>query len=673
MRPLRRASFAPFLSKQPWICSDCCKRLTRSDSRFLSFSKSSRSRVATQLVVEHAEDEPAQANRELTSRLQDTPDEHPSNPIVRGKRQHQPSSPLKNFLLARLQEGNKTESSLNGDKYGFLECLQKGTPTEVYAAVVEAKGDQQLLRSISLQTWTEILRRIDSRTIDLYKDLPSVIITSKGFGRPNLQLEQISQQTLDMLSDVVGIRRAAGIALDLPSYRILLQHGARTANAGASKAVWNDMLHDQIMPDLECFNARMQAIIAQASITIWEVRPKYYEETLQDTMKWSLSFEVEELIEVMSKQYKIQPDTTSYVALFAAYCIEGKLKAADELLAHVWGFGHTAISTDEKFESKFYFPPNHPLCPTKELMSTVADLFGFRNRLLLASRLIHHISDKYSIAPGRRVVFALTHWTYFHARMSGRKAKVQGQIKGPNPGIPLAYLKLPRLYRMLSSQGLTRDDPLLMHLLLLNSRGLHPRGLEAFKDHLKVGMELVSKQARRSQKSTRQLLNVTGLPPGLASIETRRERAHMDLLNKRSRDLRQAYIYRWLRVAISGGIPDSARLSPQEKAAELDRQLRGIPHLVGLFRNYLPSWVRYPTPTGYVVIHAGVGTGPRGRRQLQLDAFARRRLRWMVFDRKWRKDFRKRQSRNEELSMLPEDDTEAVEQSLQHGKKSAPQ
>lgn len=603
MNYVREISRAGLVQSESWICSRCITNHTTRRKRTYKTSDHTQQSLSTRNLEtpQLPGDEiylPRAPSLQDVNRKGQSLSRNPES--VEEQPQSAPSfPPFKAYLLARRNQRTETQPRQTRDPYGILDALKEGELQSLVCALADARQDPWLLRGIPDTTWHEILRSFDPSKwiLQRFRTLPNLM--NKNLRKATHRSASVAHRLVRSLSRVVGIRKELGKVPDLATYRILLAWAVKVGNARISKAIWNDMMEDGVHPDLECFNARMEAIVSEADATVKNKSVRERSRSESNPVVGA-SKEVQLLHQSMLQDYDIAPDETSYCALLTALCCEGDAGGGLDLLSSVWKLDIVSVVTGlqnaVEVESRA-FPHGHPLRPTKKLLSTIADNLGYSNRTLDALRLVTFLSKQYHIPIDSHIKLSLLHWTYYHARIEG------GEWKKEYHGIPDAYWKLPALFESFQEVGSHSIDEQMVHLLLRNARRLHRTGKEELLQFLSIGDALLARQKDSTRQRTLALQMFRKQLSGTISKSRSEAHHHRQFLKQTiSNEITRAYMRQWLKEILRGGPPDSIPLSPERAAEIADWRLRDIPVIISRYRRLCPTEIRYWVPGGEVII-----------------------------------------------------------------------
>ena len=507
--------------------------------------------------------------------------------------------PFKSFLFAQNSRRSTPSESKDNDPYGLSSSIKYGTYNDVYRALEASREDLKFVQTIPNTAWHELFRSFDpSKSISHFPRPPPSLI-NKALRRVARSSAGKAQRLQVLLSNIMGLRRELGVKPDARIYTMILHWAAKLAHNQVSAAIWVDMTEDGIQPNLDCFNARMEAMVGEAS-AIYKNRPVRPQRGKKPEVLPNLSLEIEELHRRMLTEHGITPDETSYCALLTAYCCEGNVRAAANLLSQIWDVELDSMVDTQQMQGSNYtekFPPGHPMRPSEKLLFTIADNFGSCNRAVAALRVIQFLSEQYQIHVDPRIKLTLMHWSYYWARKLGREWKREYY------GIPELYSHLPDLFKNLQYESMHGIDEKVIHLLLRNTRGLRQAGSEEFKRYLQLGEAMLARNVNSKRRRNAIVRRIRRNPHGFIEksksvVRARRLLKHQEETTAVTR----AYMRLWLAETLQTVPPDSFPLTPERAAEITEWQVRGIPDIIQRYSQICPFTLKYLVPGGMVCL-----------------------------------------------------------------------
>ena len=588
-------------SKERWVCSACGSRQRINAPSIGNFDHTRRYHVSAVRHVDTAavssveERNGTQASSNLTGVNSRAPlsfkqSVHANRP-----------KPFPAFLAEQYSKPPPSPRPSPHDPYKFLWSLRYGKPSEVSAAVERVVQDQDFLQSLPQTTWSEAIRRLDPRRwIDVHSPQP-VYLNNSGFRKARTGAVLSRKNLINVLSEIVSLRRQAGLDLTLTDYRMLLQYGAYMKDFDLVQATWADLKSENLHPDVTCFNALMEATLVGSESGLKHFVDKRLlktqlgkEEPHQPT---NHAGEIRRIHSEMIHEYGLSPSTTSYCHLMTAFCRDGDFKQATDVFANVWGFDADVIRSGDVISHVSNLEPGDPLYPTTEMLYTIAETFGYHGRILSALRLVDFISQHYNVPVRSRVSDSLLYWTSFHSHEEGKAWKKEFI------GMPPVYQKPAQVFSMLQSQRMAGLNQRTLPVLIASLRGQRMTGREDVLNLVYAGASILAGQVQASRVHLRALrraeMHLPGRVPDPGEITRHRRRLEQVLAEKY---IMRAYMTTWLSNAIEGGVPASMPLDEERDEHLTDWRIRGIPNIIEKYRDLIPHELRYQVPTGVINI-----------------------------------------------------------------------
>lgn len=576
---------------------------------------------------------------------------------------------IRAFIKRELSTSPVLDFRGSRDPFGLFRSLQDGTPLQTARILQHAQFDQEYLRSIPGATWTEILRSFSPRKwTEKSHRYERLFIAEEEVDDKGRSPDEINSMTAvkSALSQVLSVRRSAGIPLVLADYRVLLQHARLLESPNMARAMMDDMKRREIEPDLACWNSLLFTLFEGYDerlrwMRIHDRQPmRQNKDTDKALGRTGLINDLRPIFDEMLRQPSIRLDTASYCLYMRALARADDMDAVHTTLRNVWGLDIGAL--DE-------FLPDamsklDAARPNNTLFNTIADIFGMRDEVDTASRLIAAISDGFDMRIPASAWRTLLFWAWVHARRRQndlrarrRRAKearaeeekskffqpaVVPEMETESPAEPLE--ELDKLYKELESEGGRRVALQMqaLNIMFFNNLGRKLVGKEAFTapltesrpmllqfqlEHRKAAHAANSLLARGNSSPFRSHERVTnaGAVPVLGSSALSRsvqDRARLQVHSNRK------FLERWTRRAIQHRVPAAyiENADAEEQKRIVDWQLRGVPDLIKKSVALLPQHLKYQVPGGIVTLMAGKSIEDRRLAHiLELEALEQRK------------------------------------------------
>ncbi|MCJ1298955.1 hypothetical protein MMC08_001746 [Hypocenomyce scalaris] len=513
-------------------------------------------------------------------------------------------------LQSAAENGGSDPDSIGEAKQDVLDALRNGDPEKLLHAFQRASVDQTYVGSIPATTFMEILRILDPKVfIDPYKKVHRDLHPGHVQQLGAEQFKDIFLRFMNSIRDMIRKRRAAGYKLGIGEYRFILNCIRSGGNSQAAKAVWNDMLDAGIEPDTPCYNHYFEALCwtnAYDPVEREKMRFIPYHMSMrlpvkrgQRRRKGFQGYSTgdtglrQEMVQLFSNmvQTGIMADEKTFCLLMTAMAREGDLVGPKSILKKVWDVDVEALLSDDgnATRSVEILPPTSPVYPSKELLFTVAHIFGSNNEIPIALRVVDHISHKYSLSIGREVWAELLEWTFVLASRRYGARKSDGAQLGQLP-----RQSVESLWNTMVSEPYNIMPTMPMYNRLI--RNLSSREmLDAMLSKMREGRRRWMLQRARSNRRILRLHQAEADRSHAAkfgtSIEAMRKEVRLQMLYE-ARDF--AMVRRWVRLLFAG-----RRWVWGADRKGLGWELRGLP-------SAMKEWQRFKPRKGFAYsAHAG--------------------------------------------------------------------
>lgn len=352
------------------------------------------------------------------------------------------------------EDGLSDPDAIAEAKRDVLDALHHKDPEKLLRAFQLASVDETYVGSIPATTFREILRMLDPETfVDPYKrvlrDLRPHHVQQLGAK----QLQDIFEKYVNVMTDIMRKRGAAGFKMGIGEYKCILNCVRSGGDGEAARAVWKNMLKDGIKPDTICYNLYFEALCwsnAFDPVEREKLRVIPYHMSMRRPVQWGqqrrqgfrgyLVGDIgikQEVIKLFSNMVKmgIVADETTFCLLMTAMAREGDLVGPKSILKKVWNVDVEILLSqdDNAMQSAEFLPTTSPVYPSKQLLFTIAHIFGSNNDIPTALRVVDHISRKFSISIPREVWDQLLEWTFVLASRRHGDRKSDGAQLGQLP------------------------------------------------------------------------------------------------------------------------------------------------------------------------------------------------------------------------------------------------
>ena len=471
-------------------------------------------------------------------------------------------------------------------------------------------NDLEFIRAISSDTMSEILVVLEPRnTIDKLASAHVELseATRKVMGMAPMQ--RVAYEYSLLVSEVVAIRRSAGIGLTLPDYVILLRAARDLGKPGMSRAVWKSLQLDNHVPDTVCYNYYMAGRILSrmhAASSRHKLRIIPFHMLARKAPNLGENFRAfrvgsrglkEQVMAIFREMLSngATADQESFRLVMTAAAHEGDMSTVKSVLRKVWNINVDAMlaGTAENDMAPKELSKYSSLHPNSDLLFTIAHAFAINNDIPTALRLVDFVARSYDLTIEQETWAHLFEWTFVLAvPRTGSKANTDGTKIGQLPlqsvmnlwdtmtGAPYFVQPTMGMYNHLIKNLFYRDmSPKIMEKMtegrrLYNDSVAHARKLWYKLEHLAT----VSRQHghHRADGESMELL--------------RREWEYAELVRKRN----LFWCKRWLRLLL-GSLRASMTI---EQSGEVAHRI--IPRLIWDWQAMAPTRLKYETATGLV-------------------------------------------------------------------------
>jgi hypothetical protein len=295
---------------------------------------------------------------------------------------------------------------------------------------VAVDNNLDFIRSLPENTFTEVLAHLQPKN-DLSKAIMPYSRLSPAMVQ-QLQLPTAYDLIRGHLLDAVQIldhRKRSGKTLSVVDYSLVLGFARWTGLKDAADTFWKSMQADDIVPDLNCYNNYLGAIVSnlrhdpdirhtrrmttfrKEARSVPNPGPRYAAYRFgAGGIKENVMMLHREMLEI-----DIVPNEETFRLLILGVGREGNLDTVKKLLRQVWSIDVDAIVDGREeghSERGLGISPTSPLYPTPFLIYAVAHGFGINNEIPTALRLVDHISQTYQVQVFDYVWHELLDWTF---------------------------------------------------------------------------------------------------------------------------------------------------------------------------------------------------------------------------------------------------------------------
>ena len=312
-----------------------------------------------------------------------------------------------------------------------LQALRAGNAIDLLQAFVEASQYSSFLETLPPTTYLEILRTIQSQ--DSLSEIRTLCrsfrISDTTKGRYGMRdLTAIFDNYSSLIQTVVKRWRHSDHALGLEDYKVLLDVSRMTYDGDLASFLFSSMQADGIQPDKSCYNSLFEAQCwndADRPSEAYKLRvtPRHldfrrlghpvHQFSSHHTGEKGLQEKVVDRFRQMVES-GIIADAKTYSMLILAMGREGDLEAAEAILNRIWDIDVSQIMADNAgsllFENRLSV--ESPVYPNKDVLFTIAHIYGINNQIPKAIRVLDYVSRKYSIHIDIATWSQLAEWTF---------------------------------------------------------------------------------------------------------------------------------------------------------------------------------------------------------------------------------------------------------------------
>ena len=510
------------------------------------------------------------------------------------------------------------------------EALQQEDPQALLLMLPRASQDPDYLRSLPPSTFSEIIRMLDPKRLlepykRAYRRVSYYRIRNAKNGVP--QLEELLLNYTRLIEDLLYSWRDSGRSLGMIDYKAILNVARTVGNGEMAEHVFKIIRQEGLEMDTECYNYYFEAKCWSNAYHPVErnklrVTPSHYSARLprkpgqqapvgfrgHKTGDKGLEFEIINGFSEMVKQ-GIVPDVDSFRHIMTAMGRLGDIRNVKSVLHKVWNVDVDTIydPTDGSPVPSQPLSRTSPLYPTKDLLFTIAHIFGSNNDIPLALRIVDIFSRRYEIEISNEVWEQLFEWTYVLSTRRYGREKTPGNLQGQlplksvenlwttmvsepyntTPTMPMWNYRIKSFFRRGNLEDMIQS--------MRSALKLHGKDLTVYRKLFQVQTDPSGQQNQNQLTSTD--LHRFGLETPSAdslslSLAVRQQQIDVGLMNI-WRNF--AMVQDWLRLLFRG---DTWAPSYRER---INWDRIGLPDIVGEFWAYRP-WIgfHYETESGKV-------------------------------------------------------------------------
>lgn len=474
-----------------------------------------------------------------------------------------------------------------------------------------------MLEKIPPNTFSEILRLLDpanfiDRFVTLHKEIGPATVQYLRLPPNEHGYLRFCNTFLKQMNKILEVRSQKH-PLSTSDMRFLLKCARAVGSAESAHAIWRSMTsisqkdpEKRIRPDAECYNHylasktwndsynsdrryKLRVIPSNLSLRSWKVPPHGFQGH-RIGPDGGIKAEVSEIFRQMVES-GISGDEETFCLMMVAMAREGDVTGVAGILQRVWGVEVDSILSKPESEvnpPKFYLPQS-PFSPSKQLLFTIAHVYGINNEIPTALRLVDFVSRQYNVTIPLDVWNELLQWTYVASvRRTGRNPETNNEDLRTGQ---LGAEAVTSLWDTMTMEPYNVEPTLEMYNRLITSLIRRGRFGEA-----KVRME---EAYQANHKYIHQLSrDVTAYRSSHPSSPTHAECARNVSLSRLRVQRNRLYIRRWVKLFIRLG---SSRLRFNETFCTEE-----LPDFLKQWERFVPVRVQYLVATGKVAFSTGV-------------------------------------------------------------------
>lgn len=488
-------------------------------------------------------------------------------------------------------------------------ALESNAPDMVARCLFAAaqKDDVDFIRSIPSSTFSECIYAL--RTSNFTRPLAIAHLEiseamSKQLGL--LPIHEVAWQHMQLLQEILGMRRNVSAKLTLADYRVLLRSASELGDRGLVESFWRKLHEDGFKPDTACYNAVMAASVQNgmhSAVTRHRVRVVPFHMLARSQPNLGSAF-ANYRIEQSGKGLGLKAqvvktfgnmlrdgaiaDEESFRQVMLAAAREGDIATVKSVLRKVWDIDVDAlvIGQNETYVSHKQFAKDSTLQPSQNLLFVIAHAFGINNDVPTALRLVDFVARCYELEIDLRTWSQLFEWTFVLATPRTRSTDHENR----SGQLPLQSV-LNIWQTMVGPPYLVKPTMGMYNHLIKNlqERDWAPAIVEKMTEGQALYHESV-KGKGAAWKALSRAVRSGGQVHDSRPLEALRRDFELTSLIERRNNL---WVKRWLRILLS-------TLRTWIRRTTDDTTVQNIPQLLWQWRFYAPTRVRYENMGGIV-------------------------------------------------------------------------
>lgn len=298
-----------------------------------------------------------------------------------------------------------------------------------------------------LEPYKKILRRVHDHALRV-----------KGYR----SFTGIMKQHLAGLFLIFLFRSSGGNTMGLAEHTLLLRWAVSVGDLSIALHTWDSMWRNNIKPDVECYNLLLASSLWDRVNSSKEryrltVTRFYMSRRRKGARKRKIGYRgfgvrrlsvripVQMTIKHM-QELEIPTNESTYRNMLLAYGRVGYLGGIKGVLRSVWGIDVDKLADEmEIHPPAMAYPTSSPLYPSKELLWTIAHVFGICSDLPSALRVVQFMSEQYNVKISPDAWLELFERAYILSKKQFNKHK----LTSPPPQAVIPFTAVYRIYDMM--------------------------------------------------------------------------------------------------------------------------------------------------------------------------------------------------------------------------------
>lgn len=489
---------------------------------------------------------------------------------------------------------------------------------------------------MSSATFSEVLRNLDPISHNEL-DAAHNILISQGLARfsdagkyvDEFGVRHHHRELLQGVQLLLGIRRHAGQGLSATDYEILIRIAGTAVDQHAAKKFWNVMVGDDLrdartsrtwnefikarfMTEDSYYQFDRSRVAVMARDLYRNLAPMPMQSlkklermrlALNANMQQPFNRRRDEPEEDIRRLMRHRRDYRGYNSHWIRAQFYGHEMNEDLLCTSLKAFARSSSLTaikdlilkpyynieiaDGEVEGTYAisgsrnFPPHHPLRPTTALLDAIIDSLGAISHVSLATQLVQHLSQVYSIPITHATWSNLLNWTYLNA---SAPFSTMRKAAGDYSSTAVSSADVLATWDAMAAANITPSiDDYHIYLKALIVQRATPKALAILREHLIPHHDTLT--AAHDAALADEVLQAAASPEPVPLASRRRARAAL---------LKDEAHYR-IATALAALLQSISAQRTSRHAAQTT-----VPHLVAEFDRFLPKRVRYRVAQGTV-------------------------------------------------------------------------